>query len=212
MNNISSIPDDNNNINIKTLILDPLSVIIKLAILSNKPVGTKLLIQNNVIYFQEPGPFQALCRVIYKSNKTDLQYMYNPINIACTHFLSKAFIDKTPRIKNLFICAQNGIKKLIDTYKLCSIINITLNYYSVLLSNHISQTYNDTMFIKDNFTNYYTTNVIETLNKQWTDEKIKVILDLITFLMKHDDPNNVKSLETIMTGIDNNSIILINYI
>ena len=99
MNKISSIPDDNNNINIKTLILDPLSVIIKLAILSNKPVGTKLLIQNNVIYFQEPGPFQALCRVIYKSNKTDLQYMYNPINIACTHFLSKAFIDKTPRIK-----------------------------------------------------------------------------------------------------------------
>lgn len=212
MNNISSIQDDNNNINIKTLILDPLSVIIKLAILSNKPVGTKLLIQNNVIYFQEPGLFQALCRVIYKSNKTDLQYMYNPINIACTHFLSKAFIDKTPRIKNLFICAQNGIKKLIDTYKLCSIINITLNYYSVLLSNHISQTYNDTMFIKDNFTNYYTTNVIETLNKQWTDEKIKVILDLITFLMKHDDPNNVKSLETIMTGIDNNSIALINYI
>jgi len=38
--------------NIKTLMLDPLSVIIKLAILSKKPIGTKLLIQNNcaVIY------------------------------------------------------------------------------------------------------------------------------------------------------------------
>jgi hypothetical protein len=69
MNSTTSIPDDNNNINIRLLILDPLSVIIKLAILSNKPVGTKLLIQNNVIYFQEPGPFQSLCRVIYKSNK-----------------------------------------------------------------------------------------------------------------------------------------------
>ena len=49
MNNISSIPDDNNNINVKLLLLDPLSVVIKLAILSNKPVGTKLLIQNNII-------------------------------------------------------------------------------------------------------------------------------------------------------------------
>jgi hypothetical protein len=30
--------------------------------------------QNNVIYLQEPGPFQALCRFIFKSNKTDLQF------------------------------------------------------------------------------------------------------------------------------------------
>jgi hypothetical protein len=212
MNKISSIQDDNENINIKSFILDPLSVIIKLAILSNKKVGTKLLIQHNVIYFQDPGPFQALCRVIYKSNKTDLQYMYNPINIACLHFLSKTFVDKNSRIKNLFLCAQNGLKRLIETYKSCSIITITLNYYFVLLTNHINQTYNESMFVKDSFTNYYTPNVIELLNKQWADEKIKVVLDLITFLIKHDDPNNVKSLETIMECIDNNSKSIINSI
>lgn len=206
MNSVITIPDDNNNINIKTLLLDPLSVIVKLAILSNKPVGTKLLIQNNVIYFQEPGPFQALCRMIYKSNKTDLQYIYNPINIACLYFLSKSFIEKTPRIKNLFLCAQHGLKKLIETYRSCSIINITLNYYYILLSNHIQQTYNENMFIRDNFTNYYTSNIIDLLHKQWTDEKIKIVLDIISFLLKYsDNPNNVKSLETIMDSIDANT-------
>jgi hypothetical protein len=206
MNSAITIPDDNTNQNMKAFILDPLSVIVKLAILSNKPVGTKLLIQNNVIYFQEPGPFQSLCRMVYKSNKTDLQYLYNPINIACLHFLSKPFIDKTPRIKNLFLCAQNGLKKLIETYKSCSIITITLNYYYVLLSNHIQQSYNENMFVKDSFTNYYTSNIIETLNKQWTDEKIKVVLDIISFLLKYsDNPNNVKSLETIMDSIDENT-------
>lgn len=210
MNNISTIPDDNNNVNVKMLVLDPLSVIIKLAILSNKPTGTKLLIQNNIIYFQEPGPFQALCRTIYKSNKTDLQFMYNPINIACLHFLSKSFVEKTPRIKNLFLCAQNGLKKLIETYKSCSIITITLNYYYVLLTNHINQTYNESMFAKDNFTGYYNAQIVELLNKQWTDEKIKVILDLITFLIKHDDPNNVKSLETIMDSIDINTQTIVS--
>jgi len=210
MNSVITIPDDSNNINIKTFILDPLSVIVKLAILSNKPVGTKLLIKNNVIYFQEPGPFQSLCRMIYKSNKTDLQYIYNPINIACLHFLSKSFIEKTPRIKNLFLCAQHGLKKLIETYKSCSIITITLNYYYVLLSNHIQQTYNENMFVKDNFTNYYTSNVIDTLHKQWTDEKIKVVLDIIAFLLKYsDNPNNVKSLETIMDSIDANTQVII---
>jgi hypothetical protein len=205
MNTITSIQDDNTKINVKSYILDPLSVIVKLAILSNKPVGTKLLIQNNVIYFQEPGPFQSIARIVYKSNKTDLQYIYNPINIACLHFLSKHFVEKTPRIKNLFLCAQNGLKKLIETYKSCSIITITLNYYYSLLTNHISQTYNDSMFVKDNLTRYYTQSINDSFNKQWTDEKIKVVLDIITFLGKNENPNNVKSLETIMEDIDKNS-------
>ena len=66
--------------------------------------------------------------------------------------------------------------------------------------------YNESMFIKDSFTNYYTNNIIETLNKQWTDEKIKVVLDLISFLLKYNDnPNNIKSLENIMESIDTNT-------
>ena len=210
MNIVSSIKDDNSNINIKLFILDPLSVIVKLAILSNKPIGTKLLIQNNVVYFQEPGPFQAFCRIFYKSNKTDLQYMYNPINIACLHFLSKDFVGKTPRIKQLFICAQKGLKILMETYKNCSILNLTLNYYYALLTNHIEQQYNDNMFNKDNFTCYYTKEVCDHLNKQWTDEKIKVVLDIISYLLKYNDnPNNVKTLETIMESIDKNTQIVI---
>ena len=210
MNLVSSIKDDNSNVNIKLFILDPLSVIVKLAILSNKPIGTKLLIQNNVIYFQEPGPFQSFCRMFYKSNKTDLQYMYNPINIACLHFLSKDFVGKTPRIKQLFICAQKGLKILMETYKNCSILNLTLNYYYALLTNHIEQQYNDNMFNKDNFTCYYTKEVCDNLNKQWTDEKIKVVLDIISYLLKYNDnPNNVKTLETIMESIDKNTQIVI---
>jgi len=205
MNAIITIPDDANNINIKNYILDPLSVIVKLAILSNKPVGTKLLIQDNIIFFQDPGPFQSIVRTIYKSNKTDLQFMYNPMNVACLHFLSKTFITKTPRIKKLFECAQNGIKKLMDTYKACSIITIVLNYYYSLLTNHINETYNDTFFMKDSLTCFYTQSLIEGLNSQWTDEKIKIILDLIIFLGKTDNSNNVKSLETIMEDIDRTS-------
>jgi hypothetical protein len=210
MNSIYSIPDDNSKINVKLFILDPLSVIVKLAILSNKPIGTKLLIYNNIIYFQEPGLFQSFCRTIYKSNKTDLQYMYNPINIACLHFLSKEFISKTPRIKNLFICAQNGLKKLIETYKNCSILNLTLNYYQAILTNHIEQQYNENMFNKDNFACYYTKEIITVLNQQWIDDKIKVVLDIISFLLKYNDnTNNVKSLETIMESIDMNTKTLI---
>ena len=61
MNYTNSIPDDDNT-NLHFYILEPLSVIIKLAIISNKPIGTKLRMYNNIIYFQEPGIFQGFCR------------------------------------------------------------------------------------------------------------------------------------------------------
>jgi hypothetical protein len=198
-----TLPDNNNQINLKTFVLDPLSVIIKLAIIGNKPVGTKILISKNIMYFQEPGPFQALCRVFFKTNKTDLQYMYNPIELACKQFLSKEFVKNTPRIKNLFTCAQNGIKRLIETYKTNSIISLTLNYFNVIITNHVEQTYNESIFNKDGMTSLYTKELLEELFNYWSQEKIKVVLDLITFLTNDKSASsNVKSLENIMETND----------
>jgi len=202
----TTLPENNTKINIKLFLLDPLSVIIKLAILGNKPVGTKILIQNNVLYLQEPGLFQAFCRLIFNSNKTDLQYMYNPIQIACDKFLTLENINKNPRIKNLFICAQNGIKKLIETYRNCSIISLCLNYYYVIISNYVEGKYNETIFLKDTMTCLYTKELVEKLNKEWSNDKIKIILDLITFLKQDNMANiNVKSLENIISNIDKTS-------
>lgn len=198
-----TLPDNNNQINLKTFVLDPLSVIIKLAIIGNKQVGTKILISKNIMYFQEPGPFQALCRVFFKTNKTDLQYMYNPIELACKQFLSKEFVKTTPRIKNLFTCAQNGIKRLIETYKTNSIISLTLNYFNVIITNHVEQTYNESIFNKDGMTSLYTKELLEELFNYWSQEKIKVVLDLISFLTNDKSASsNVKSLENIMETND----------
>lgn len=210
--NSSTIPDNDINTNYKLYLLDPLSVIIKLAILGNKPIGTKLLIQNNVVYFQEPGFFQSITRFYYSTNKTDLQYMYNPIYIACVTFLSKESVAKTPRLKNLFTNALAGLKNLIETYKSCSILTLCLNYYYAIIKNFIENTQNDYLFYKDGLTSLYTKELTDSLNNQWTQEKIKVILDLISFLTNDEmAANNVKSLETIMENNDKNSLkILLN--
>lgn len=195
--------ENNTNDNVKSFILDPLSVIIKLAIISNKPVGTKIMIQNNVIFFQEPGVFQAFCRYVLNTNKSDLQYMYNPIHAACQHFLKKEYIDATPRIKSLFKCAQLGIEKLKETYKDYSTICLSLNYFYIIINNFVEQIYNENIFCKDNMTILYNNEVIEKLNSQWTKEKIKIILDLISFLTNDKmASNNVKSVENIMSNID----------
>jgi len=191
------------NDNVKMYILDPLSVIIKLAIISNKPIGTKILIQNNIIFFQEPGVFQAFCRYVLNTNKSDLQYMYNPIHAACQHFLKKENIESTPRIKSLFKCAQAGIEKLKETYKEYSTICLCLNYYYIIINNFVEQIYNENIFCKDNMSILYNNEVIDKLNAQWSKDKIKIILDLISFLTNDRmAANNVKSLENIMNNID----------
>lgn len=202
MNSIISIPDDNNN-NLHLFILDPLSVIIKLAIISNKPIGTKLRIDNNIIFLQEPGLFQPLCRYLLKNNKTDIQYLYNPIEIACKNYLTKTVIQQNPKIKDLFKCAQNGILKLIETYKNCSVMRICLNYYLSLISNYLDEKNNDSLFRKDNMSPFYTTEILDKLSKIWTQDKIKIVLNLTTFLSSDDSAEtNVKSLETIIDCID----------
>jgi hypothetical protein len=201
-NSQNLMPDDNNS-NLHLYILDPLSVIIKLAIISNKPIGTKIRIDNNIIYLQEPGPFQAVCRYVLKSNKTDIQYLYNPIELACNKYLTKTVIQQHPKIKDLFKCAQNGILKLIETYKTCSVMRICLNYYLSLIANYLDEKNNDTLFRKDGMSPFYTSEILEKLSKIWTQEKIKIVLNLTTFLSSDDSAEtNVKSLETIIDGID----------
>jgi hypothetical protein len=70
------------------------------------------------------------------------------------------------------------------------------------------------MFVKDGFTCYYNQQICDSLNKQWVDNKIKVILDIISFLLENGDNicNNVKSLENIMNGIDENTKSIISEI
>ena len=203
MDFINNTLPDNKTVDLQLHLLDPLSVIIKLAILSNKPLGTKIRIDNNVIYLQEPGPFQALCRYFFSSNKTDIQYLYNPIELACEKYITKIVIQQNPKIKDLFKCAQNGLIKLMETYKNCSVMRICLSYYYSLISNHLEEKNIESLFRKDNITPFYTSEFVTKLEKIRSSDKIKIVLNLTAYLSSNENAEtDVKSLETIMDGID----------
>lgn len=193
-------------LNIKLYILDPLSVIIKLAIMAKKPIGTKIIIRNNIIQFHETGYFQGLFRYFHGSNKFDLHYLYNPIQIACSYFLCNECNGNNnyERIQHLFLMAQKGIKNLIETYKTTSMVHVCLNYYLSMINNYMKKESNLTnMFHKDNMTSLYTPEIVKELHSIWNDSRIKIILDLIEFLDDEQiSPGNVVSLENIMNDID----------
>ena len=200
---MNEIPDNSKNMNYKLFVLDPLSIIIKLAILSNKPIGTKFRIHDNVMYLQEPGYFQSICRIYYNTNKTEIQYLYNPIFFACDNFLNSRFTDKTPNIKKLFSCAINGLTKLKETYKSCPVIVLCLNLYIGLIENSLEEYTFDKIFKKDAMTSIYDETTVKCLNGFWTNDRIKVVLDLIEFLCKdYSASNNVQALEIFINNID----------
>ena len=200
---MNEIPDNSKNINYKLFALDPLSIIIKLAILSNKPIGTKFRVQDNVMYLQEPGYFQSICRIYYNANKTEIQYLYNPIHFACENFLNARFLDKTPSIKKLFSCAIIGLDRLKETYKACPVIVICLNLYIGIIENSLEEYGFGKIFKKDAMTSIYDESLLKNLNGFWTSDRIKVVLDMIEFLCKdYSAANNVQSLEIFINHID----------
>ena len=67
----------------------------------------------------------------------------------------------------------------------------------------IQETYNDGLFKPDVLTPLYTTELTKIFTKLWTQERIKIILNLTTFLIADENAAaNVKSVETIMADID----------
>ena len=190
-------------ITIQKYILDPLSVIIKLAILSKKQVGCKISVSNNIVYIQEVGIFQSFVRYLFKNNKVDIQYLYNPIELACLHFLNKEFVLRNPNIKNLFINAQKGLEALMITYKNYTIITHTLYMYYNIIANHLGDIYNPSLFIRDNISNIYNDSLIKELHLIWTADRIKIVLNMIEFIdQDKGSEQSVKCLHEFMILID----------
>ena len=95
------------NYKTELFLLEPMSSIIRLAILSFSDEGTKIAISNNKIYVQEPSYLQPILRKIYGANRTELSHLLRPIVIC-----KKRYDEKDKSIKNIFKFAVKGLKKL----------------------------------------------------------------------------------------------------
>lgn len=192
-------------------ILDPLSVIIKLAVLEYKPLNSKLSIYNNMLCIQEPGIFQSLVRYYFNNNRFDIYNLYNPIHLACIHFLKNNLVDLD--IRKIFIIAKNGIQKLIANYKDTQVIIHTLYMYYNIIETYMSNSLNQNLFMPDPNTSIYNNILVNSLNSKWSNEKIKVVLNFFEYV-DNDTTNksSIKCLDEFMINIDNETHSYINFI
>ena len=193
----------------KEYILDPLSVIIKLNILSKKNIGSKICIQNNILYIQESNILQPVIRYCYNNNRNDITYLYNPIEIACNHYLNEELLKKND-LTIIFRNAQLGLKKLIETYQDQNLIVHSLNYYYNIIETHLRTKAKKTIFMNDSMSEYYTPELKKIFINMWNNDNIEFIIQMINYIDKdYNYTKNIKCLEDFMFNIDQEIKLLV---
>tara|TARA_B000000557_G_C20727651_1_gene422885 strand:- start:59 stop:694 length:636 start_codon:yes stop_codon:yes gene_type:complete len=115
----------------KTMILDPLTTMFRLSMLSFKPLGTKLSVYKNTMNYVEPGAFQGVYRWTFGEGRDDLHNIYRPIQKFLNWYSRE---DET--ISKLIDFSIQGLQKLSESYAQDSIIHHSIKLYILMLENN----------------------------------------------------------------------------
>ena len=126
-------------------ILEPLQALIQIALLAYYPSGSKLTIQNNILYIQAPSYSQSVTRWYNNDTQEDLFYLFN-IFCRFKKFYTDIRVEHAKLFELLIHLAKNGINNLIRTYNQTDKTHVlhTLQMYKNMLdgTNHSYNSHN----------------------------------------------------------------------
>jgi hypothetical protein len=185
----------------KENVLDPLSTIIKLAILGYKSEYTKIAIRYNAIYLQETSFYQSTIRYLFGDSKDILHCLKEPITIACNYYLHD-YDSGDHDITLLFKLAVKGIQKLKTTYVTHKIIISCLEYYELIISSYLERNDLQDTFRLEKAREDYSEKLITSMLNSWSENDIGIIIGLFDNLEKNEKYNLIKVIETFMVSVD----------
>lgn len=200
-------------------ILEPLSTIIRLGIISFKGVGTKIAIHNNKLYIQTPNITQGVVRWTYGTNREEVHYLLKPIIRGLSFYNPSDNND----FKVIYEFAINGLKLLKKSYNnssstLCHALDlyITLIEDSIkgIPNTKLEKYYNiNTDELSESLEISQNTKInIESLFKNvWKNEEISLISNMITLANTSQEKKNyINAIEAILETKDKLSNNIIN--
>jgi len=195
-------------------VLDPLTTMIKLAILAFKTEGTKLAIDSNRIYFQEPTMFQGLWRWAYGNKRYELHHLLNPIIKAV-----RRYDVSNPAIKLIFENAVLGIDKLKNSYNnSSSVVNHSLDLYMSIINNVLipaeGNRPNSSGIFHSVQEEEESPHQISIFQNLWTDDEIGLVGNMLTQIQnaKKDAKTYLDAVNTILVMKENRANELIHEI
>lgn len=194
----------NNNQN-NHQILEPLTTIIRLAIISFKPVGTKIAVNSNKIYIQSPGYMQSFSRWSYGNSREEIHFILKPLLRAINLYDP----NKNENLLVFYNLAISGLKVLKESYENSnSTLCHALDLYITLLEEKLRKkdlsvgSYDNLTSIKNNLN--LSTNTKVNLDKLfieiWKEQDIKLISEMLTLAKdnKNERKSYIKAIESIL--------------
>ena len=166
------------------MILEPMQVMIQLAILSHEPIGTKIHVSNNILKLQRPTYLQGIERWWNSDNKDDLYYLFHAIRR-----YYKWYKNKNDEVYDYILKkAIQGIDSLIETYKQTDKISIrqTLSLYKNILDIEEPSLFKDE---SEGVTSI--DKVFKNITNLYDDEYLNAIYNILVLMDKTDNKPNV---------------------
>ena len=183
------------------LILEPMQVMIQLAMLAHSPIGTKISVSNNILSIQPPTFTQGVVRWWNNDNKDDLYYLFHAIRRYYKWYKNQNDIV----YQYILEWAIKGIDKLSETYNKADKNNIrhTLALYKNVLDLKADEIFKDNKEDTVNIDNvfkaiinlyddkliYVVHNTLVMMEEETNTEYIKKYLDGLTLIL---EPMNIK--------------------
>jgi len=189
------------------LILEPMQVMIQLALLAHSPIGTKISVSNNILSIQPPTWAQGTIRWWNNDNKDDLYYLFHAIRRYYKWYKSQ----NDAAYQYILAWAVKGLDKLSETYNKADKNNIrhTLALYKNVLDLKadeifkdnaddtitIDQVFKEIINIYDDRLLYVTHNALLMMEEETNTEFKQKLLDGLVLIL---EPMNVKIRKWIM--------------
>ena len=201
INNYFNFFKNENNLS-QLQLLEPLSVIINLAIVSFKEEKTKIAVNNNTMFIQRPTFYQGIVRYLYGNNREDVCFLLKPI-MRSLELYDPSDDDK---IEYIFRKACKGLSKLKKCYNNnSSTVCHSLDLYISIINAHLDGTpievesYQESKNTQELNLSINTTVNIE---KIFQDIWVKTDIELLYSMFKTAE-NNAEISSTYIKSINN---------
>ena len=192
----------------KNIIIDPISCLVKLSILSLYPKGTKISISNNGLSFNNSTVFQGSIRFIQGDCREDLHNIFKPIQKAIEWYWNTQEYGKT--LEELFCMSERGLVNLKNCYEANSTIQHSLDYYISYINNKNNTTKNNTTNQTTEYDEFKSndennekqekTIIYNYLRKMWSKREINIVIQLF---QEYNDKETQDERENIINNINN---------
>jgi len=167
------------------MILEPLQVMVQLALLSESPIGTKVSVSDNILQLHPPSWTQGVWRWYNSDGKDDLYYLFHAIRRYYKWYKS----EDNKIYNHILSSAVKGIEKLIITYSAAEQTAIT---HTLALYKNVLELESPDLFKDPDADSVNIDTVFKNIKETYDKRLLKVIYNTILMV---EDPETTDDLK-----------------